>query len=310
MAPKETGSIEDDWSVVSGEWESTDDSDVPPLSEVLADGDPESQSQSTENSHIEEGSEANAAEVESKELVLEGDGRGEGPNSQEERGNTLDPHSYTEDKDSADQSAEEAKATVDSEENWSVNDVDANRTSPPSVDVVPSADLTDDGVGVDAISGTNISASNVNDVVGDETSPPAVDLADGGVDVDAISVNEHSVGKKRAKAVAETTEGDVARKGDGANEGKKAEPNNDTSSPPLWLWRTDNESWYPYDENDASMIESAFSSGGCFAVLDRGGATYIIDLSLMVQRNIDTGFLRELRRGWPDEHEFGTATTA
>uniref|UniRef100_A0A7R9VGK7 Jacalin-type lectin domain-containing protein n=1 Tax=Pseudictyota dubia TaxID=2749911 RepID=A0A7R9VGK7_9STRA len=155
MTPKETGSVEDDWSAVSGEGESAD-SYAPPA-EVWAEAD-YSAPQPTEESGIEEGTEVNEAEDGLEKLALEEDGRGEG-------------------------------SGADSEKTVSETDVDGNRTSPPSVGVVPSADSTEDGV-----------------------------------DVDAISVAELSAGKSETPAMAETTQvdEDVTSGEDGAHANVKA----------------------------------------------------------------------------------------
>eukprot|EP00567_Pseudictyota_dubia_P007409 CAMPEP_0197438460 /NCGR_PEP_ID=MMETSP1175-20131217/5464_1 /TAXON_ID=1003142 /ORGANISM="Triceratium dubium, Strain CCMP147" /LENGTH=81 /DNA_ID=CAMNT_0042968203 /DNA_START=32 /DNA_END=273 /DNA_ORIENTATION=+ len=50
--------------------------------------------------------------------------------------------------------------------------------------------------------------------------------------------------------------------------------------PPLWFWRGDDRSsWYPYDDSDVAALEAALKTGDDVAVLSRGGATYVVDLT-------------------------------
>lgn len=79
----------------------------------------------------------------------------------------------------------------------------------------------------------------------------------------------------------------------------------------IWLWKDYDESdksgncvyWNVYEENEADRLTEALNHGEDSVILDRGAMVYFIDILNLLQTNIDTGRLREIRRGLPPEYD-------
>mmetsp|Transcript_29769 Transcript_29769/g.44157 ORF Transcript_29769/g.44157 Transcript_29769/m.44157 type:complete len:696 (+) Transcript_29769:266-2353(+) len=67
-----------------------------------------------------------------------------------------------------------------------------------------------------------------------------------------------------------------------------------------WFWRADDGSWMPFSDEHGTELEVAFTTGSDCAILTIHGVMYDCDLRSFRQTNLNTSFVRQIHRGWPE----------
>lgn len=85
--------------------------------------------------------------------------------------------------------------------------------------------------------------------------------------------------------------------------------NEDSSSAvPRWEWQDNDKSWKLFSPKDAAVVENAYRSKISITLYPVPGRSYVVNTSLMTQKNTKTGYSRSIRRNGVSAGGFGSGS--